>query len=510
MSMNWASFLYSQDAFVDVRLVDGHSLTSIDEVIIRPTTLNFNMELRDAQTVRVRVPYTESGQRFSVEFAHDLLTSYNDTTGISGQLSEDPAGAAIHTEPRNALLVFAEPMLEETELDALIPNPDNTSVYFPASGEIDYLHLVDSDVIYFAPGTYFMPWNYHAYLHENVRWVYLAPGAYVKGAFAFQGQQDSYRVTGYGVLSGEHYVYEADTITAFGHQAYTHRSDLANNCHGTCVKLLEFYSAQAAQHIHIHGITLTNPAYHSFVVYGDVASIQTDFAHYKQVGAWYWQTDGVELYPSGSLKHAFLHANDDVIKLYHSNVSVDDVVVWKGENGPVFQWGWAPRDIANVQVQNVDIIHNRMYWQDDKHNTCIFNSARHFADISADNTADSSALIRDMYFSNIRSEGMNLCAMRLYALANWQNIEIRDFSIDAWNALAPASQYSFLETLTDGAQGESVTISNENNLGQGLLLQNYQVNGETILKTSDNWSSEQLGRLNFSSEHWLKWDAVGQ
>ena len=43
-------------------------------------------------------------------------------------------------------------------------------------------------------------------------------------------------------------------------------------------------------------------------------------ANYKQVGSWYWQTDGIELYDDGQMKNTFFHANDDVLKIYHNRV----------------------------------------------------------------------------------------------------------------------------------------------------------------------------------------------
>lgn len=35
---------------------------------------------------------------------------------------------------------------------------------------------------YFPAGVYAMAWNYHAYLNNEIEWIYLAPGSYVKGA----------------------------------------------------------------------------------------------------------------------------------------------------------------------------------------------------------------------------------------------------------------------------------------------------------------------------------------
>lgn len=180
--------------------------------------------------------------------------------------------------------------------------------------------------------------KYHALLPKQVKWVYLAPGAYVKGAIRFpDDSQGLYKVTGQGVLSGEQYVYEADT-----NNNYDHLSG-ASNCHSSCVKMLQFESAQGRQqHLDLQGVTINEPPYHSFVVYGDEQTFSMRVDNYKQVGSWYWQTDGIELYRGSTMKNTFFNANDDVLKMYHSDVSIDNTVIWKNENGPVIQWGSTP------------------------------------------------------------------------------------------------------------------------------------------------------------------------
>ncbi len=254
--------------------------------------------------------------------------------------------------------------------------------------------------------------------------------------------------------------------------------------------MIQFYSTRSPQRANIRGITVANPPYHSFVVYGDEQRFPVHFAHYKQIGAWYWQTDGVELYREGSIRDSFLHANDDVIKIYHSDVTASDLVIWKGENGPVFQWGWEARDLENVTVRNIDVIHNRMYWKDTKYNTGIFNSARYHEASRADPTRR----IKNVRFENVRVEGTTSCAMRLHALSNWENIMFRNIWIEAWNDLPLDAQQSLLMVESSG-----ITITN-------LAIINYRVGAETISYTADNWQHNQPGRLNFDASLWRNWN----
>src|SRR5690606_36257471 len=118
---------------------------------------------------------------------------------------------------------------------------------------------------------------------------------------------------------------------------------------------------------------------------------------------------------------------------------------WKAENGPVIQWGWAPRTMNDVHVNGVEVIHNRMHRDD--HNSCIINSARHFRDPSSRSLADPKTRVSRLLLENIRSEGRNLCAMRLYALSSWEDINIVNLWIEEWNELAVEAQASKFEAL---------------------------------------------------------------
>ncbi len=199
LTMSWTTFLYRDAVWLEIKRLDGGDAGAFT---IRPRTIDVETRVIDRQTLRIRIPYRDEGYRFSIEFTDDLFTSYSDLSGMSGALSEDPAGRAIHTEPRHALLIFAEP-----ENAIVEPAPDDGEIFYPDPGMIDRLHEVSGEIIYFRPGVYWMPAAYHAYLNERVRWVYLAPGAYVKGAIEFRGGQNDYQITGAGVLSGENYVY---------------------------------------------------------------------------------------------------------------------------------------------------------------------------------------------------------------------------------------------------------------------------------------------------------------
>lgn len=232
----------------------------------------------------------------------------------------------------------------------------------------------------------------------------------------------------------------------------------------------------------------------------------TERVDYQQVGAWYWQTDGLELYTGSTMRSTFFHANDDVLKLYHSNVSVKDTVVWKGQNGPVVQWGWEPRNIDGVSVDGTAVIHNRMFSRDVAHNTCVFNSSTHW-NANDPAPADSSKTVRNMTFTNTTVEGSVNCAIRIWAQSNTENIEIKGLHIDQWGGQSNELQASLLEASGD-AHGNPVSVGDEVNSGNGLLLSDYTVGGTAIDRSTDNWRAESLGRLNFNGDLFQSWNAV--
>lgn len=441
------------------------------------------------------VPYSQRGLRFSVEISDYLYTAYNNMDGISGNLVESSGtigggnGRTIHTEPRNALLIFAEPRLDD-EFEPPVSLDD--VIYAVEPGLVDNLNNVTANIIYFQPGIYYMPWNYHAKFSAEVKWVYMAPGAYVKGAFQFlHDTQTRYKFTGFGIVSGEKYVYEADVNNGYRHKT-------TENCHGTCVDLLRLTStAEYSQQLDFHGVSFVEPPYHSFVVYGDENSFRMNVSQFKMLGAWYWQTDGLELYTNSVMQNVFLHSNDDVLKIYHGNLRINNTVIWKNENGPVIQWGWAPRNIQNVVVNNTYVIHNKMYWTDVKENTCVINSCGPWSpDVHADNTKN----IGHITIENLFVEGAVNCAIRLFSMANTREIRVKNFQIGAWNDLDMESQKSLFEKSATVDGGDlTVGVGDE-----GLTLSEYTVAGKRI----NNQNAATIGRIAFNQSLATNWQLV--
>ncbi|KAF9885304.1 hypothetical protein FE257_013021 [Aspergillus nanangensis] len=345
INMAWSQFEHSQD--VDVRILrrDGQPVDS--DVTIRPTVTTFETQ-HVAGALVVRVPADPNGHRFSVEFANDLFTYRSSGDAYT----TDGSGEIVGVEPRNALLIFASAFLP----DDLVPaqNGQDTKVMTP--GAFSVADIAASPIVYFPPGVYWIDSTplglAHIKLDPATYWVHLAPGAFVKGAVEYTTAHRDFYATGHGVLSGEIYVYQANADA--GYTAV--KSDL------TSLRMWWHRGVQGGQVWHCAGPTISSPPFNTMDLKDgsvDREDISVDISDYKQVGAFFMQTDGPQMYTNGVVRDVFYHCNDDAIKTYHSGVTASRLTVWKVFNDPVVQMGWQPRDVKGVSIDGLYIVHTR-------------------------------------------------------------------------------------------------------------------------------------------------------
>lgn len=485
----WTSFFYNADAWVKVSRAENGS--KANNVVIRPS--NLNLEVRDDGngSVFVHVPYRSEGYRFSVEFLDNVYdyhtgcdTEYcdfvqdwhpNGPNYVSNYTEDMPV---VSSEPHDALLIFASPFLASD----LVPDETAPETYVVSPGRVPDLSQITNTNVYFGPGVYYMTGTSHAYLSPSVNWVYLAPGAYVKGAFEFNTTSSLIKATGAGVLSGEEYVYQANV-----QQGYTNN---ASNEHS--LRMWSGYSSPGQQQTFLlSGPTTNSPPFNSVDFFGDLTTISIQQRNYKQVGAYFGQTDGTTLYQGSSVSDTFYHSNDDTIKTYGSNISVRDVVVWKGKTAPTIQFGWASRNLSNIVVDGVDIIHMR-YNSNASHPSIIGANQIYGYPENQTNTADLNNTVRDLYLGNIRTEGVSGSLMRIVPLSNYENITIENVSLGNFSAASTGIRYSQLPIWTD-PQGRMASI-------RDLAIRNFTVDGTTILQELFNYGPDQLGSLNIANE----------
>ncbi|EWG54467.1 hypothetical protein FVEG_12681 [Fusarium verticillioides 7600] len=351
INMAWTQFIYRKD--VDVRIVttDGSSIGPVSNVVIRPVDLGFTVKSTKDNTVLIRVPFQNSGARFSVEFKNDLFTYRSNGTDYVND-----GGVIVSEEPSNSLIIFASPPLSQD----LIPSKTSSNVQVIRPGKMTQDTFGSKPTMVFESGIHWLEKDGslgkdHIKFHPDTHYVYFEPGAYVKAALEYTTTHHTFHTVGYGVLSGENYVYMANTV-----KNYTAVKDDRYS-----LRMFWHQSVTNNQTWHCIGPTLASPPFNTMDLYPKNSTpheednkVSAHIRDYKQVGAYYFQTDGTQMY-RGSVRDVFWHVNDDAIKLYHSGVQLHGLTIWKARNNAIIQMGWKPRNVSDVSVRKLRIIHNR-------------------------------------------------------------------------------------------------------------------------------------------------------
>ncbi|CAE7022031.1 unnamed protein product [Symbiodinium sp. KB8] len=495
----WAHFLYSTDVWVEVTLLgDADHPNIAEEILVRPRKISeqteggyWRPEKSGKNAVKIKIPYSAEGLRFSLEFSWEIFTFRHE-------------GRDIAEIPRNALMLFAEPIEKQIRPEDVFSAAELESKVHYVDAEKDFplnLDAVQKPVIYFPAGVYAMAWNYHAYLNAEIEWIYLAPGSYVKGAIQFRGESgktpEKLRITGAGTISGEKYVYECDKENGYA----TRPADEAGGYEGRCLKMmdlaLEFYSAgDMNQELEVHGITLTNPPFHSFTVYGSLDQACSKFAatveNYHMVGVWYYQTDGPEVPSWSMVQNSFFQTGDDCIKLYWSHVTVRRITAWFQGNGGFIQFGWKPRNLTQITCEEVDVIHDLSRYRH-ADNCAIVCAADLISD--SDKAAAHEFCIESLVLRDIRVEGKCMCPIRIAVQSQIRNIKIERLWIDEWDRSEDRCG------LKDFKKNSHVTKYFSDLKEAFLELSDFRIGGEVVTEAN----AESLGRMTVDPLFHSKW-----
>ena len=505
ITMAWTQFLYGADVIVKVARKNGVAITAAN-VIIRPTNLAFKIQVVSGAAL-ITVPYVANGVRFSVELQDDLWVYRNAGQGINSHYVQNvaPNGNSyvsaytndmpiVGIEPRNALMIFASAFPSADK----VPNSEETTLHV-SPGLVTGLSTTTKNIVYFGPGVYWFTGKAHAILSSSVSWVYFAPGAYVKGAVQYTSGAANLKATGFGVLSGEQYVYQANPA-----QGYTNiKSD------ATSLKMWRGDSNTNGQTWTVDGVTLNAPPFNSMDFYGPVDTFSVYASDYKQVGAFFGQTDGMEMYPGSHYRDIFYHAGDDVIKTYYSNVLAERIVVWKTNNAPIIQFGWYQRTLNNITVDHVDVIHSRYISQAVDYPRALIGSAASYLNVDSTSDADVNSWISGYTVSNWRSEGISPALIGINPLGNIDNFLVKNVWIEQLAPDTTQVDMSIFRVFTDANNGNAaIKLGSRSTNNLGLTIQDYYVGATHITLAAGNWDSFSLGRLNIDGSYWGKWTAI--
>lgn len=107
-----------------------------------------------------------------------------------------------------------------------------------------------------------------------------------------------------------------------------------------------------------------------------------------------------------------------------------NVTCWFQGNGGLIQFGWKPRDLAEVCCEDIQVIHDLSRFKGAKN--CAVISA---ADLIVESDKSKAHLytIEDLTLKNIRIEGKCMCPMRIFVQSKVRKIKILGFTVETWD-----------------------------------------------------------------------------
>ncbi|PWJ37884.1 carbohydrate-binding protein [Sediminitomix flava] len=307
-SISWTNFSFSGAVTVRVQLKSGQNKVTYPSASILPKSKGITPVKINNTTLEFTI--TEAGQ-YSVEFGTDGY--------------------------ENGLMIFADPLETRsapTGSDVKVCDPCNQSDLNNLSG-YTAVHFKDE----FHPiNTWQVP--------TNIKEIYIAGGAVVRGAIhLMDANNDNTLVHGRGIVDGGGLYYPWTSLKTHGMESTTTVSGVT-----------------------VEGITFSQAG--AFFV--RLLGTDNKMDWIKTIGGWNFNNDGLVGYTNTEITNSFVWADDDGIKLYRDNQTVDNIVMWHLVNGACFQWCWNSVSAKNVRVSNVDIIHGQ--WPGDGQNQGVFNA----------------------------------------------------------------------------------------------------------------------------------------
>ncbi|WAJ71797.1 PKD domain-containing protein [Catenovulum adriaticum] len=343
-SFAWSQFSFNANIrHVDVDITKLADAGTVTDIIVRPTSLSgvaYQVLDKDLGKKTIKIRVLQSNRKLSIEF-------------------KDNRYAPLKDIPLDSLLLFAD----RTEAEDIAPVPDKaaSTTYLVENGDaFDREKAKTKAVVYFAPGTHELSyWEVPA----NVKHVYLAGGAYVIGAINADhnsGPGKGYTISGRGIISGEKFPWRADKTKYYtgstlplAERVCVDENNYSNGCPREGIKLLD---AEQDELI-VEGLTLVNGSFYVFGAEADSNNSWAKISNIKMLGNWRYNNDGFDVGTGTQMTDCFVSAMDDAFKIYHSNASIKDCVVWQMDNGGIFQFGWFPKTVNNVLIENIHVVH---------------------------------------------------------------------------------------------------------------------------------------------------------
>jgi len=328
---------------------------------------------------------------------------------------------------KNGLMIFANPL--ETDI------PDiNDSEYLVLDPSNDILNPSDIPLKY--KGIYFKKGEHNIDVFDipaHVKNIYLADSAWVYGAFLGE-KGNGIKIFGRGIISQDRMNYRR-----------AHGIDIATD------------SAT------VEGVVVAD--FKRFAVRLRGSYNRIDWV--KVIGGWVYNCDGITAYANSTVSHCFIWANDDAIKVYLSNITWSDIVVWQLNNGGVIQISWGRTLADNCRISRVDVL--RADWVKAGFNAALFSCVGNYYNEPDRYSMQSNWVIEDLVTENpvpiifgLNPDPHSINHIRNFTLKNW-NVKMEEGAI-------------FRNRIKNG---------NPQTIIDGFVFDNFIYND--VLLTKDNW-----------------------
>jgi len=399
---HWTTFSFSGSLKVFISFLNDDHIKSCE---IKPTRFGIKPEIINNEI------------SFSINKPCKLSIDINETDGFVG----------------NPLLIFADPP-EENVPDLYDENVINVATSVNISSDPTF-----PNIIYFPPGYYNLVEKFGYDMHDGLMLhdgdvVYIAGGAYVVGTFVAI-DQNNITIRGRGIISGLGQPWVRHKVRPFTWSAREHSIRI------------EGWRSEGHK---IEGITLTDPTH--FAVFS------TGATHVKNIKclSWYFSSVGVETGSHSLIEDCFFKVNDDALKIYRTDITIRDCIIWQMSNGAAFQISWnSSKNYRNKWVHDCDVIH--CHQTSPANNRAIFNCVR----------INNDARIGNYFFENIYID------CNIYRLIGLQ-IQNGGHGAGALVNLA------FLNIVVNGKVHQRNYLKGDDGGIHNVYFENIKINGKSI------------------------------
>ncbi|MEE9493043.1 MAG: Calx-beta domain-containing protein [Gammaproteobacteria bacterium] len=342
--------------------------------------------------------------------------------------------------------------------------------------ETDIPKAGDPGVLYYGPGVHNI--GKKKLLNNNTQ-VYIAGGAYVIGNFrARQKDPQNISIRGRGILTGKGLTETADEHNQWGNHT------------------IDFTLGKKGRNLLIEGITIADPLRSCIVSYNSV-----DIRNVK-LFSWSHRNDGITAGQGSIIEDSFIKVTDDNMKLYYSNQTIRNNVVWQQTAGAVFKFAWKLAGTSQGhKISDIDIIHSDVFDdfsgsepdRPDMRSTSAIFSAMAFR---------KNATFKNAVFKNIRIEEKQLFRLMGLRMVTSHRAPNDAKKVIVWGDANPNAKKTI-----EGLRFENMTLAsvpykqatlygNKGGQIRDFLFKGLKVNGRYITSASDLSSkSDGVGLL---------------